>query len=115
MCAGRGDANARRATRFPGAPSLFDSQSDRKQFERNCSEYGIAYPFGPTHLNVKTLAAVACGWVGEVGMREALMRIGLTLEGTHHRGDADAWNVAAILSRVLRLCRAEYAGSASCA
>jgi inhibitor of KinA sporulation pathway (predicted exonuclease) len=88
---------------------------DRKQFERNCREYGIAYPFGPTHLNVKTLAAVVCGWSGEVGMSEALMRMGLTLEGTHHRGDADAWNIAAILSRVLRSGRAECAGSASSA
>ena len=86
---------------------------DRKQFERNCREYGIAYPFGPTHLNVKTLAAVVYGWSGEVGMSEALKRMGLALEGTHHRGDADAWNIAAILSRVLRLGRAEYAGSAS--
>ena len=80
---------------------------DRKQFERNYREYGIAYPFGPTHLNVKTLAAVACGWSEEVGMSEALKPMGLTLEGTHHRGDADAWNIAAILSRVLRSCRAE--------
>jgi len=23
---------------------------DRKQFERNCGEFGIPYPFGPTHL-----------------------------------------------------------------
>ena len=46
-------------------------------------------------------------------MSEALKRMGLALEGTHHRGDADAWNIAAILSRVLRLGRAEYAGSAS--
>ena len=88
---------------------------DRKQFERNCREYGIAYPFGPTHLNVKTLAAVVCGWSGEVGMSEALKRMGLALEGTHHRGDDDAWNIAAILSRVLRSGRTAYAGSASSA
>ena len=37
------------------------SDYDRKQIERNCSEFGIVYPFGPTHLNVKTLADVACG------------------------------------------------------
>ena len=88
---------------------------DRKQFERNCRESGIAYPFGPTHLNVKTLAAVACGWLSEVGISEALKRMGLTLEGVHHRGDADTWNIAAILSRVLRSGRAEYAGSTSSA
>ena len=78
---------------------------DRKQFERNCArrsgEFGIPYPFGPTHLNVKTLAAVVYGWSREVGMSEALKRMGLPLEGTHHRGGDDAWNIAAILSRVL--------------
>ena len=78
---------------------------DRKQFERNCGEFGIPYPFGPTHLNVKTLVAVACGWSREVGMSEALKRMGLPLEGTHHRGGDDAWNIAAILSRVLRSSR----------
>ena len=38
---------------------------------------------------------------GEVGMSEALKRVGLPLEGTHHRGGDDAWNIAEILSRVL--------------
>ena len=89
---------------------------DRKQFERNCGQFGIPYPFGPTRLNVKTLAAVAHGWSREVGMQEttlyvseALNRMGLPLEGAHHRGGDDAWNhvlsevegIAAILSRVL--------------
>jgi inhibitor of KinA sporulation pathway (predicted exonuclease) len=36
---------------------------DRQQFERNCGEFGIPYPFGPTHLNVKNLAAIVYGWV----------------------------------------------------
>jgi len=43
---------------------------DRQQFERNCAAFGIAYPFGPTHLNVKNLAAVAYGWSREGGMQE---------------------------------------------
>src|SRR5829696_543 len=30
---------------------------DRLQFERQCLAMGIPYPFGPGHLNVKTLAA----------------------------------------------------------
>ena len=82
--------------------------NDRKQFERNCSEFGIPYRFGPTHFNVKTLAAVAYGWSREVGMSEALKRVGLPLKGTHHRGGDDAWKIAAILSRVLRSGRAGW-------
>lgn len=70
---------------------------DRQQFERNCAAFGIPYPFGPTHLNVNNLAAVANGWSREVGMREALKQAGLPLEGTHHRGGDDAWNIAGLL------------------
>ena len=96
------------ANEYQGRARLWVSYGDydRKQFERNCGEFGIPYPFGPTHLNVKTLAAVAHGWSREVGMSEALKRMGLPLEGTHHRGGDDAWNIAAILSRVLRSGRA---------
>lgn len=35
---------------------------DRGQFQRNCRDYDIGYPFGPTHLNVKNLFAVALSW-----------------------------------------------------
>jgi inhibitor of KinA sporulation pathway (predicted exonuclease) len=78
---------------------------DRQQFERNCAAFGIPYPFGPTHLNVKNLAAVAYGWPREVGMSEALKRAGLPLEGTHHRGGDDAWNIAGLLCELLRRIR----------
>lgn len=74
---------------------------DRVQFERNCAAFGIAYPFGQTHLNVKNLAAVSYGWSREVGMGEALLRVGLPLEGTHHRGGDDAWNIAGLLCHLL--------------
>jgi inhibitor of KinA sporulation pathway (predicted exonuclease) len=78
---------------------------DRQQFERNCAAFGIPYPFGPTHLNVKNLAAVAYGWSREVGMSEALKRARLPLEGTHHRGGDDAWNIAGLLCHLLRRIR----------
>lgn len=78
---------------------------DRVQFERNCAAFGFAYPFGPTHLNVKNLAATSYGWSREVGMSEALRRVGLPLEGTHHRGGDDAWNIAGLLCRLLRCIR----------
>ena len=74
---------------------------DRQQFTRNCADYGIPYPFGPGHLNVKTLAAVTHGWTREPGMSEALRRLALPLEGTHHRGGDDAWNIAGLLCALL--------------
>jgi inhibitor of KinA sporulation pathway (predicted exonuclease) len=79
---------------------------DRKQFERQCREMEIPYPFGPTHLNVKTLLALTQNWPQEVGMKEALEKLGISCEGTHHRGHDDAWNIAQLLVKVLTLTRA---------
>jgi len=95
------------AQEYQSGQRLFASfgDYDRQQFERNCAAFGIPYPFGPTHLNVKNLAAVAYGWSREVGMSEALVRAGLPLEGTHHRGGDDAWNIAGLLCQLLRRIR----------
>jgi inhibitor of KinA sporulation pathway (predicted exonuclease) len=74
---------------------------DRNQFERQCRSFGVKYPFGPTHLNVKNLFALCRGLPHEVGMDAALGMLGLPLEGTHHRGGDDAWNIAAVLLGLL--------------
>ncbi|ATE53230.1 MULTISPECIES: 3'-5' exonuclease [Actinosynnema] len=74
---------------------------DRKQFQRQCADLGVPYPFGPRHLNVKTLFALTRGLHREVGMAQALALAGLPLDGTHHRGDDDAWNIAALLGTLL--------------
>jgi inhibitor of KinA sporulation pathway (predicted exonuclease) len=74
---------------------------DRNQFDRQCRAFGIRYPFGPTHLNVKNLLALCRGLHHEVGMDAALEMLGLPLEGTHHRGGDDAWNIAAVLLALL--------------
>src|SRR5262249_5927009 len=58
---------------------------DRRQFERQCAATGTPYPFGASHLNVKTLFAVMRGLRHEVGMDEALRLLDMPLEGTHHR------------------------------
>lgn len=63
---------------------------------------GIGYPFSPTHLNVKNLFALMHGLPHEVGLDEALQRFGLPLEGTHHRGHDDAWNIARVLAHLLQ-------------
>ncbi len=78
---------------------------DRQLFESNCAAYGIAYPFGATHLNVKNLAAIVYGWSREAGMPAMLKRAGLPLEGVHHRGGDDAWNIAGLLCHFLRPLR----------
>lgn len=79
---------------------------DRRQFERQCRVQNVGFPFGPSHINVKNLFALAFELPHEVGMSQALEHLGLPLEGTHHRGIDDAWNIAAILSRLLLGMRA---------
>lgn len=74
---------------------------DRKQFEENCRALGVRYPFGPTHVNAKALFALLRGMRRAPGMAETLKILGLPHEGTHHRGDDDAWNIAAIVAWIL--------------
>jgi hypothetical protein len=78
---------------------------DRRQFERECADKGVAYPFGRSHLNVKTLFAVATGLGREVGMDGAYQQLGWQIEGIHHHGDDDAWNIAGLLCMLLRRMR----------
>lgn len=93
--------------KFQGKDRLWASYGDydRAQFERQCKGRTIGYPFGPSHLNIKSMFALLYGLPREVGMAEALSRAGVTLEGTHHRGVDDAWNTAGILARLLQASR----------
>lgn len=74
---------------------------DRKQFNRECQNKGIEYPFSQEHINIKNLLALTQNWKREVGMATALERLGFPLEGTHHRGVDDAWNIAKIFAWLL--------------
>ena len=74
---------------------------DRRQFERQCAEVDVSYPFGATHINVKNLFALTRALPHEVGLGEAFEHLQLAFEGTPHRGDDDAWNIAALLAEIL--------------
>jgi inhibitor of KinA sporulation pathway (predicted exonuclease) len=78
---------------------------DRTMFQKQCEATGVPYPFGPRHLNVKTLFAMSRGLPHEIGMGEALGLMDVPLEGTHHRGHDDAWNIAGILGALLAKLR----------
>jgi len=74
---------------------------DRRQLRRECQAKGVEYPFGDRHINVKTLFALVRGLNKEVGLDRAMEMLGWPLEGTHHRGGDDAWNIARILAWLL--------------
>ncbi|GGI29552.1 3'-5' exonuclease [Pedobacter mendelii] len=74
---------------------------DLKQFQRQCTALGVGFPFGPSHINVKTLFALKNKLDHEEGMSRALEILDIPLEGTHHRGVDDAKNIAKILKNIL--------------
>lgn len=74
---------------------------DRNFIDKQCNTYNVAYPFGPTHINVKNLAAIMNDMDFEVGMDKMLNIFDLTLEGHHHSGKDDAFNIAKILKELI--------------
>jgi len=78
---------------------------DRRQFVRQSRADAVAcpfgYPTGRTHTNAKAVFAAAHGLRRKPGMSQALQIAGLPLEGRHHRGEDDAWNIAALVLDLL--------------
>jgi inhibitor of KinA sporulation pathway (predicted exonuclease) len=72
---------------------------DRKQFERQCNG-PQRYPFGSRHINAKAVFAEA-HQARRQGMAGALRTAGLPLEGRHHNGADDAWNIGALVLHLL--------------
>jgi inhibitor of KinA sporulation pathway (predicted exonuclease) len=86
-----------------GREALFCSWGDydRVQFGRDARRHRAALPFGDRHLNLKARFSEALGEGRAYGMAGALRRVGLALEGTHHRGIDDARNIARLLPYAL--------------
>lgn len=72
---------------------------DRKQFQSQAVG-GIRYPFSSRHTNAKQVYAEAYK-LKRAGMVRALRNANLPLEGSHHRGADDAWNIAALISKMM--------------
>ncbi|NDU71578.1 DNA polymerase III [Actinomadura sp. DSM 109109] len=74
---------------------------DRRQFERQCSGGQVRYPFGSRHTNAKLAFTESFGLRRRPGMSAALEHAGLPLEGRHHSGADDAWNIAALILEIM--------------
>lgn len=70
---------------------------DQKMFAWQCEDRQVPYPFGEQHLNVKSTFGRLHGLSRNPGMSMALRMARLELEGTHHRGHDDAWNIGRLL------------------
>lgn len=70
---------------------------DRKQFAAQCDASAVPYPFGPIHIDAKAVFGDSYSLRRRPGMARALVTAGLPLEGRHHRGVDDAWNIAALV------------------
>lgn len=75
---------------------------DYKMFQQQCKSFDVFYPFHMQHLNIKRHFARQANNKRSVGMVRALEMLNLSQEGTHHRGDDDAWNIARILAYLLQ-------------
>ena len=81
-----------------GRPWASWGDYDRNQFLRQCADTGVAYPFGEVHVNAKAVFAAAHrGHRGGRGMTAALQIAAIPLEGRHHDGADDSWNIAALI------------------
>jgi inhibitor of KinA sporulation pathway (predicted exonuclease) len=70
---------------------------DRQQIQRQERKVGVRLPLGADHLNLKEAFRTRSGDDKKLGVAEALARVGLGFEGTHHRGIDDARNIARLL------------------
>ncbi|MEV0324676.1 exonuclease domain-containing protein [Streptomyces sp. NPDC050658] len=75
---------------------------DRNQFTRQCRAGQGRYPFSGQHLNAKAVFTSAYALKKRPGMAQALKLAGLPLEGRHHSGADDAWNIGALVLDVAR-------------
>ena len=88
---------------YPFGSYLFCSWGDydKNQFKQDCKLHGVGYPFPGDHFNLKKAFSLLLDSKKKFGMAEALAKLGIELEGIHHRGIDDARNIARIVQKVL--------------
>lgn len=75
---------------------------DQRMFHAQCDSFVTRYPFSQKHVNLKALYADLNKLPKQIGLARAVKTSELVLDGTHHRGDDDAWNAARVLGSMLR-------------
>lgn len=75
--------------------------NDRDFMMRDCSHYGMVYPFPDHGMNVQKAFKKSMGLKQEVNLRRAMELLGLPNNGKFHRAGDDSYNTAEILLRIL--------------
>ena len=84
---------------------------DRNQFTRQCQHTGTDYPFSERpHQRQGWCSPRRSASASGPGMAQALEIAGLPLEGRHHRGDDDSWNIAALVLHLRRTTPGDITG-----
>jgi len=76
---------------------------DDNIFQRECQKKNVKYPFGSFHINIKGIIESVFGQT--LGMAQGLEKMGIVLDGVHHRGCDDAANTAKIYAWFLASVR----------
>lgn len=78
------------------------SSWDVRMIASECDKKNVPYPFTSRHIDIKTLFPLAFSLNNHCSLEKAMSKLGLKMEGVHHRGDDDAWNAATVLGECLR-------------
>lgn len=76
---------------------------DWKMLRGQCERFGVLYPLSARHTNAKKVFTEAHGLKRRPGMAQALEMVGLPLEGRHHNGADDTWNIAALVAELVKV------------
>lgn len=97
------------ASRYPGKTWASWGAGDLKMIERDSAYHGVGNPLdGWTHRNLKVEyhnAKPKKKKLPRVGMKRAMVELGIELEGPHHRALPDALNISRICVEVERRTR----------
>ena len=74
---------------------------DMRMFKSQCRRRKVRYPFSKKHSNLKRVFHEFHGQ--RMGLARALEAVGIEAQGTAHRGDADAYNTALLLSYLFEI------------
>ena len=82
----------------------------RRIIKNQCANRSISYPFGATHINLKSLIAILKAQPEERSLPDTMLELNLPLTGARHRAADRAYNAALILSRLLMEHRMKLLG-----